>query len=59
MPANHTVLNIFGDAIVRWRNHRAEVKTRRVIEGLPRQIRKDIGWPEALPDRNPNSGWLL
>ncbi len=31
-----------------WRDARSEARTRRVIASLPAEIRKDIGWPDAL-----------
>ncbi len=31
-----------------WRDARSEARTRRVIGSLPAEIRKDIGWPDAL-----------
>jgi hypothetical protein len=42
-----------------WRRRRERIRTRRIIEGLPTSIRKDIGWAapavgqrfETLPDR--------
>lgn len=39
-----------GAAINRWRAWRAEVHTRRAIAALPHHLRKDIGWPDPLPD---------
>ena len=33
---------IIGD----WRSRRIRRRTRRIIEGLPTGIRKDIGWPD-------------
>jgi hypothetical protein len=29
-----------------WRALREEIRTERVMNALPREIRKDIGWPE-------------
>lgn len=42
-----------------WRRSRERNRTRRIVENLPRSIRKDIGWAtppaggrlEILPDR--------
>lgn len=39
------------DTIGRWRAYRQNMKARRLIDNLPPQLRKDIGWPDALPDR--------
>jgi len=30
---------------------REEVRTERVLNALPADIRKDIGWPDAFPER--------
>jgi hypothetical protein len=29
-----------------WRVLREEIRTERVMNALPREVRKDIGWPE-------------
>ncbi len=29
-----------------WRVLREEIRTERVLNALPREVRKDIGWPE-------------
>jgi hypothetical protein len=29
-----------------WRALREEIRTERVMNALPREVRKDIGWPE-------------
>lgn len=29
-----------------WRIRRENRRTRRIVEGLPASIRKDIGWPD-------------
>jgi Tfp pilus assembly protein FimT len=31
-----------------WRYARSEARTRRIIASLPAEVRKDIGWPDAL-----------
>jgi len=50
--AEHPAFLVFMDsALARWRRHRREVRTRRAIAELPHHMRKDIGWPDALPDR--------
>ena len=45
------------DVFARWRAYRETVRTRRIVSNLPRHIRKDIGWPEAAPDRH-DPRWL-
>lgn len=30
-----------------WQAARNEVRTRRIIDSLPREVQKDIGWPDA------------
>ena len=32
-----------------WRVRRENRRTRRIVEGLPASIRKDIGWPDPNP----------
>lgn len=36
--------------VARKRDAKATIRTERMICGLPRHIRKDIGWPEAWID---------
>jgi hypothetical protein len=44
--------------IARWHAWRETARTRRIVSGLPRHIRKDIGWPDTvLPDRR-DTRWL-
>jgi len=43
---------LIDNAVTRWRKYRIDRRTRREIEGLPRNLRKDIGWPDPLPDRH-------
>ncbi len=31
-----------------WRYARSEARTRRIIASLPVEVRKDIGWPDAI-----------
>ena len=35
----------------RWRGYRSKARTRRAIDGLSHHLRKDIGWPDPLPER--------
>lgn len=52
MSTSPGFLALFDDVYARWLSHRASARTRRIVQNLPRHIRKDIGWPEApLPDR--------
>ncbi len=30
-----------------WRTAREEARTRRIIDSLPAEIQKDIGWPDS------------
>ena len=46
------IFALVDNAVTRWRKYRADMRTRRAIEGLPRRLRKDIGWPDTLPDRH-------
>jgi len=36
------------------RERRAEIRTERLINDLPRYIQKDIGWPDARAERRGN-----
>ena len=36
-----------------WRARRVRWRTQRIMEGLPAGTRKDIGWPDALPETLP------
>lgn len=40
----HQAMSLFERAIAAW--HRR--KTERMLEGLPQEIRKDIGWPTTI-----------
>lgn len=31
-----------------WRDARSAARTRRILASLPAELRKDIGWPDAL-----------
>lgn len=31
-----------------WRDARSAAHTRRIIASLPAEVRKDIGWPDAI-----------
>jgi len=44
-------LAVVEGALDRWRRYRARVRTRRAVSGLSHHMLKDIGWPDALPDR--------
>jgi hypothetical protein len=37
--------------MARWKALREEVRTERILNGLPAHIRKDIGWPEVRAGR--------
>ena len=53
MPITPDFIMMVEDTIARWRSYRTNARTRRIVQSLPRHIRKDIGWPEApLPDRS-------
>ena len=52
MSKTPAFLVLFEDVFARWRAYRAEIRTRRAISGLSPHMRKDIGWPDALPDRH-------
>ncbi len=37
-----------------WRSAREEARTRRIVNSLPAEIQKDIGWPDAQSNRGTN-----
>jgi len=51
MPQNSAFLGFVEDVIARWRSHRQSARTRRIVEGLPPYLRKDINWPASMPDQ--------
>ncbi|MEO3389126.1 hypothetical protein [Mesorhizobium sp. CAU 1741] len=51
MSQNIAFLGFVEDVVARWRSHRESVRTRNIVAGLSPQMRKDIGWPDSLPDR--------
>lgn len=51
MPDTTSILGFADSMLARWRRHRADMRTRRAIDSLSHHMRKDIGWPDPLPDR--------
>ena len=51
MSFTSAMLTFVEDGLARWRRHRAEARTRRALAGLSHHMRKDIGWPDPVPDR--------
>lgn len=49
-----TALTRFVRISDRLRNAWMERKTLRALEGMPMEIRKDIGWPTSVPPCNPH-----
>jgi hypothetical protein len=55
-------MNVFGtigiarDYFHRMRRMREEIRTEQLICSLPREIRKDIGWPDAYAARRSRRG---
>lgn len=41
-----TLYGTFNAFLARWRAVRLDSRTRRILSELPRDIRKDIGWPD-------------
>lgn len=35
-----------------WQAARTEIRTRRIIDALPLEVQKDIGWPDAVRHHN-------
>lgn len=54
MSRTPVIVGLVASALGRWREHRADLRTRRIVAGLPPYLRKDIGWPDgARSRRNP------
>lgn len=56
MPRSPIVVTLIEDALARWRDHRSQARTRQAIANLSEHMRKDIGWPDPLPDRRIRRG---
>ncbi len=51
MPRTPILLALVEDAVTQFRSFNERRGTRRAIDGLSPHLRKDIGWPDGLPDR--------
>lgn len=51
MPRQPILFTLVGDVLARWRDHRRNAHARHIITNLSPHLRKDIGWPDALPKR--------
>jgi hypothetical protein len=51
MPRTPLLLALVEDAVTQFRSFNERRRTRRAIDGLSAHLRKDIGWPDGLPDR--------
>ncbi len=51
MPRTPILLALVEDAVTQFRSFNERRRTRRAIDGLSPHLRKDLGWPDALPDR--------
>jgi len=45
-----SILNTFDHYMAGFRARRDAARTERMISSLPREVQKDIGWPQALED---------
>ena len=53
MPVFHrTIVRAIGRFASERRRMRNQARTERLINTLPREIRKDIGWPDTYPGRS-------
>jgi len=50
----HNLFHSIANFVARRRAARAAIRTERIVGGLPRQIRKDIGWPDLWIDIDRN-----
>jgi hypothetical protein len=48
--AEMSILNAFDHYLVGFRARRDLARTERMINTLPPEVQKDIGWPQALED---------
>lgn len=45
-----SILNAFDHYVAGFRARRDAARTERMISNLPREVQKDIGWPQAHTD---------
>lgn len=45
------VFGVIGRYAANWRALREEIRTERILNALPPEVRKDIGWPELYAGR--------
>lgn len=43
---NSVLFGAFGQYVGKLRTMRNEIRTRRALDSLPAELRKDIGWPD-------------
>jgi hypothetical protein len=48
-PFTSTLLGTFRQYAGKLKTMRDEVRTRRMLDSLPADLRKDIGWPDRYP----------
>jgi hypothetical protein len=60
-PFSHSFLGPVRRFAANWQAWREEVRTENMIDRLPANIRKDIGWPDAKAARRAArfGGWSL
>jgi hypothetical protein len=49
-PLTSTFLGTFRQYAGKLKTMRDEVRTRRMLDSLPADLRKDIGWPDRYPE---------
>ena len=60
MSRSPVIVSLIGEMLARFRDHRAELRTRRIVAELPPHLRKDIGWPGGVRERrDPPDAWSL
>jgi hypothetical protein len=50
------VFGIIGRYAANWRALREQIRTERIMNALPPEVRKDIGWPELYAGRRARRG---
>jgi hypothetical protein len=42
-----SVYSVLSHLAAEWREAREQARTRRIIDSLPAEVQKDIGWPDT------------
>jgi hypothetical protein len=50
-PIGSVLFGSFGQYVGKLRTMRNDIRTRRALDSLPLELRKDIGWPDRFRGR--------